>query len=268
MNSKLVCFFALIATAFAAPEYIYPSGLPAHAPFAAVSSLGPIARFGSYNPYVPYSPYFGGYASFAPAPIETAPIENVRTLAPITKTAPVTTEVAAPISSFNLAPASHFLPYARIAPAAPIAPVATEVAAPISPFGLAPTSSYLPYARIAPHPFTSAYSFLKTIEAKKYPEGVDSSKCPNYPFCDHPELPSIDLTIPESPVHTEPQIPADVVGCPNYPVCDTPEIPAIDASIPPLPMHTEPQIPANVDPAKCPNYPLCDVSDPIVVESA
>lgn len=170
----------MVATAFAAPEYIYPSGLPAYAPFAPVSSLGPIARFGSYNPYTPYSPYspyspyWGRYASFAPAPIETAPIEDLRTLAPITKTAPVATEIAAPISPFGLAPASHFLPYARIAPAAPIealrtvAPIATEVAAPISPFGLAPASSYLPYARIAPHPFASAYSFLKTVEAKKY----------------------------------------------------------------------------------------------------
>lgn len=61
----------------------------------------------------------------------------------------------------------------------------------------------------------------------RFPADVDPLKCPNYPLCDTPELPALDVEIPELPKHTQPHVPADVdpLLCPNYPLCDTPELP-------------------------------------------
>lgn len=191
---------AVSVASFASPYYFYPS-----AGLGGIAANGLVySRHLSSLSHVPVSSV-GGYAPVGAVPVGAVGGYPVGTVGAVG---------GYPVGTVGAVGGYPVGGYAPVSPVRPVAPVQ------------APVSPYWPYARFGPHQIAQTY--LKTVEAKKFPADFDAEKCPNYPFCDHPEIPTIDASIPAVPMHDEVQLPADVSieKCPDYPNCPIPEIPA------------------------------------------
>ncbi|XP_031637169.1 uncharacterized protein LOC116349737 [Contarinia nasturtii] len=199
MNSKVICFFALVAAVQSAPQ-LYPAGVdPALCPGFPICDNAMLHGV----PAVPESPVAPeGRAIQQAQPQWSAPVQQARTVpewtAPVQQ-APVQPQWTAPVQQARAEP-EWTAPVQQI-------PVQQVWGAP------------MPQAPIA-HVWNGAPA-AQPASAVIYPAGVNPLSCPNYPYCDVSAGVMAAPKVSPLPGYTERLYPAGVnpAECPNYPEC-------------------------------------------------